>query len=189
MISRGLSVFALVLAAASSPSESPQQARSYPIKVDPSEVYEFPRLAIKSQGFELETGPATVVPIACEPGVTGFVVLGSGTFKYAPPGGQPFEGQFRAAMLRFNPKDQPALLPLTNGKTVTDGGAAELSQHVLRGVFRHCWHRGMEALIPPEGSIAAVLYSREHGDVLVSDDGRTAVVHSFTERKTLYERK
>jgi hypothetical protein len=34
-----------------------------------------------------------------------------------------------------------------------------------------------------------VLYSREYGDLLISDDGKNRVVHNFTSRKTLYEKK
>jgi hypothetical protein len=34
-----------------------------------------------------------------------------------------------------------------------------------------------------------VLYSKEHGDLLISTDGRTATAYSFTDRKVLYEKK
>jgi len=46
-----------------------------------------------------------------------------------------------------------------------------------------------QALIPTKGSISAVLYSRDHGDLLISTDKQTAIVYNFTERKTLYQRK
>ena len=56
-------------------------------------------------------------------------------------------------------------------------------------VFGHCWHRGKEALIPPSGAISAVLYSKDHGDLIISDDKQTATVFNFTERKALYQKK
>jgi hypothetical protein len=39
------------------------------------------------------------------------------------------------------------------------------------------------------GAFAAVLYSKEHGDLLISDAGKEIVAFNFTERKALYERK
>ena len=44
-------------------------------------------------------------------------------------------------------------------------------------------------LIPSKGAFAAVLYSKEHGDLLISDAGKEIVAFNFTERKGLYERK
>ena len=49
--------------------------------------------------------------------------------------------------------------------------------------------RRQEVLIPTKGAFAAVLYSQEHGDLLISDDERTAVAYSFSDRKPLYEKK
>ncbi len=64
-----------------------------------------------------------------------------------------------------------------------------MSRHLLNTAFGHCWHSGKDALIPPAGSLAAVLYAKEYGDLLISVDDRTAVAHDFTSRKTLYEKK
>jgi hypothetical protein len=49
--------------------------------------------------------------------------------------------------------------------------------------------QSQEVLIPSKGAFAAVLYSREHGDLLISDAGKEVVAFSFTDRKALYERK
>ena len=40
-----------------------------------------------------------------EPGVTGMMLIGNGTFRFKPRDGAPLEGNFRAAMPRFNPKN------------------------------------------------------------------------------------
>ena len=48
---------------------------------------------------------------------------------------------------------------------------------------------GHEVLIPAKGAIATVLYSKEHGDLLISEAGNEKVAFNFTNRKTLYERK
>ena len=70
-----------------------------------------------------------------------------------------------------------------------------MSRHMLATVLRHCYQstkeggRRIEVLIPSKGAFAAVLYSKEHGDLLISDAGKEIVAFNFTERKALYGRK
>jgi len=163
--------------------------RSYPITIDPSQVREFSSLTIDFAGFEVRGKDITVIPISTEVGLTGVVLFGSGTYVYAPAPAESFTGEFRAAMLRFNPADADAIIKLSDGKAVVDKGASELAKVLLASVFRHCYHSGMEALIPSEGAIAADVISRELGDVLFSIDDKTAIVYNFSDRKMLYEKK
>ena len=143
----------------------------------------------------MQTGPVSVVPIATERGITGAMMIGNGTFRYTPEKDTSIEGQCRAAMLRFNPGEQAAIVPLGRGKRVGDRGVSEMSRHMLQVVIRHCWQsskeggRRQEVLIPPRGAFAAVLYSKEHGDLLISFGDRAATAYDFTGRKTLYEKK
>jgi RNA polymerase sigma factor (sigma-70 family) len=183
----------------SPPAKAKDQAAdpmaSYPFKIDPDDVYEFPELTIDYREFHLKTGAVSVVPISTERGITGVMVIGNGTFRNAPEKGKEFEGQSRAVMLRFNPEEQPAIVPLEKGKRVRDLGISEMSRHLLQVVIRHCWQsskdggRRQEVLIPPKGSFAAVLYTKEHGDLLISGDERISTIFNFTDRKTLYEKK
>ena len=179
----------LVPRPAPEPEPAAEDMTPYPITLRPDRVYESPGLAIEVRGVQIRSGPVAIVPIATEKGITGAVVIGDGTFRFSPPGGNPIEGHFRAAMLRINPADQARLVPLDESKRVADRAAFEMSRHLLNDVFGHCWHSGKDALIPPAGSLSAVLYSKEHGDLLISDDGKNPVVHSFTDRKTLYQKK
>ncbi len=171
------------------PDPADEDRTPYPIELKPDKVYESPGLAIEVRGIQIRSGPVVIVPIECSKGITGAVILGDGTFRFAPEGAKPIEGHFRAAMLRINPADQAKLVPLDAAKRVTDRAAFEMSRHLLNTVFGHCWHSGKDALIPPVGNLSAVLYSKEHGDLLISDDGKNSVAHSFTARKTLYEKK
>jgi hypothetical protein len=116
------------------------------------------------------------------------MLLGDGEFAFAPAGGEAIRGKLRAAMLRFHLADQARILPLENGNVMTDRAAHEISQHLLGNVFRHCYHSGMNALIPDAGSLAANVYSRTHGDLLISTALEVAVVHCFTDGKTLHKR-
>jgi hypothetical protein len=162
---------------------------SYPFKLDPDKVREYPELTLKFRNFQLSTGPVAVVPIVCERGTTGAMILGNGKFQFKPEKGKSFDGAFRAVVLRFNPADQAAIISLDKGKKVRDVGATEMSRQMLATALRHCYHRGNEVLIPAKESFAAVLYSKEHGDLLISDAGKEVVAFNFTSRKTLYERK
>jgi hypothetical protein len=123
------------------------------------------------------------------------MLIGNGKFQFTPANEKPIEGYFRAAMLRFNPNVQPALIALDKGKTLRDLGATEMAQHMLRTVLRHCYQsskeggRRIEVLIPPKGALAAVLYSKEHGDLLVSIHEKGAVAHNFTSNESIYEQK
>src|SRR4051794_2665688 len=92
-------------------------------------------------------------------------------------------------MLRFNPEDADAILKLTEGKPINDKGAAEMGRHLLASTFRHCYHRGQDALVPPKDAIAVDLYSREHGNLLISADKKVAVIYNFTERAEMYAKK
>jgi hypothetical protein len=162
---------------------------SYPITIDSNQSREFSSLAVDFANLKLRGKSITVIPISVEIGMTGAVLIGDGRYNYTPKAGKNFSGRFHAAMLRFNPNDADSIIKLSAAESAVDKGASELARAVLAATFRHCYHRGQEALIPPEGAIAADLFSRELGDVLISADGKTAVVYSFTDRKMLYEKK
>jgi hypothetical protein len=90
-------------------------------------------------------------------------------------------------MLRFNPNKLDEILPLEKVPVTTDRAVQEMSNRLLKESFRRCWQSGSEALIPDEGSFAVVVYSREHGELLISISKKSAVVYNFSDRKKLYE--
>jgi hypothetical protein len=163
--------------------------QSYPITVSATKARWFDTLSVQFAKLKLEGKEILAVPIATEVGVTGAVLIGRGKYNYEPEPGKPFAGDFHAVMLRFNPKDADAVINLSAGKAVADRGAAELAKAILGMSFRHCYHAGEEALIPGEKALAADLFSRQLGEVLFSGDDTTAIVHNFSTRKTLYEKK
>lgn len=170
-------------------AQAQQPLKSYPITLKADDVHEFEELSIASNGLQLSGEELRVVPIRCEVGVTGAMVLGKGKFRFEPREGEAIEGEFRCAMLRFSPEDQQAVLPLDKGKVTTDYASHEMSRHLLNGVFGHCYHRGMEALIPDRDAFAANFYSTTHGDLLISTTPQEQIAHNFTTKKTLYKGK
>src|SRR5258708_4336301 len=101
-----MSLVAVVVATAFGENEKPARPQSYLITMQANEVREFAPLEISHGGLQLSSEGISGIPISCEAGVTGMVLIGNGTFRFAPAGGAAIEGHFRAAMLRFNPKDQ-----------------------------------------------------------------------------------
>lgn len=180
---------AVVVATAYGQNEKAQRPKSYPIQLNADDVREFGTLKINYAGVELSSAGVSGIPISCGAGITGMMLVGNGTFRFAPPEGSAIEGAFRAAMLRFNPQDQRSILPLDNVPKVTDRGIQEMSSHLLKQAFRHCWQANGDALIPDEGSLSVVLYCKEHGDLLISTGKSGIVVHNFSKRETLFEKK
>jgi hypothetical protein len=178
---------AVVVVEAHGQQANPARPESYPITLKADEVREFAPLKIDYAGLQLSSTAASVIPIKVDPGVTGLMLIGNGTFRFAPPEGEPFEGNFRAVMLRFNPKNQTEVLPIETVSATTDRAVYEISNRLLKESFSRCWHSGPDALIPDEDSLAAVVYSREHGELLISISKKKTVVYSFSDRKKLYE--
>ena len=170
-------------------SQGQEKPKAYSITLKADDVHVMSELTIESNGLTFGGKDLLVVPIRCERGITGAMVLGNGNFSYSAKDGFEIKGMFRAAMLRFDPADQPKLLPLDNGQVITDHAAREMSQHLLNNVFRHCWHSGMDALIPDSESFIANVYSTTHGDLLISTGPKSTIVHNFTSGETLYPKK
>ena len=188
-ITRILHVAAIVCGV-SAFSLSQDKPKAYPITLQADDVHEFAELSVELNGLTLSAKDILAIPIRCEKGITGAMLLGIGEFRFSPIDGDEIKGEFRAAMLRFNPDDQPKVLPLDKATTITDHAAHEMSRHLLNNVFRHCWQSGGEdAMIPDAGSFVANVYSKAHGDLLISTGPRANVVQNFTSGESVYPKK
>jgi hypothetical protein len=180
-------VAALLVVAA--PLVAQETPKSYPITFQADDVHTIANLSIELNDLKLTGSNMIVIPIRCQPGITGAMLIGKGDYEFAPADGDAIKGVFRAAMLRLNPVDQPKLLPINDGEATTDYAVHEMGRHMLDNVFRHCWHSGMDALIPDAGSLVANVYSTTQGDLPISTGPTSSVVHSFTDKATLYTKK
>ena len=162
---------------------------SYPITISAGEVREFSKLSIDIDKLKLQGDGIAVVPISIESGVTGVVLIGNGKYSNAPEDGTNLKGGSEQRCCDSIRRMRIRLLRLSNGKTEADKGAAELAEHIVAATFRHCYHRGMDALVPAEKAIAATLYSQEIGDVLISITDKDSVVYNFTNQAKLYKKK
>ncbi len=188
-VEQGLITKGEVAQSAGAPAAATDSSKPYAIELNADNVREFPALTVAFGKLKLQGQGITVVPISTAAGVTGAVLIGSGSYSYMPAAGQEFAGHFRAGMLRFNPQDAEAIIKLADGKAVADKGAVELARAVLKSTFGHCYHAGQQALIPSQGAIAADLFSQELGEVLMSGDDKVDIVFDFTARNQLYSAK
>ena len=53
---------------------------------------------------------------------------------------------------------------------------------ILKSTFKHCYHSGMDALIPEKDAYAINFFSPRIGEVLVSHDKKEIIYYNFTLR-------
>jgi hypothetical protein len=170
--------------------EKPQlDMTPYPIKLPADATRTVAKLSVDFGKLQMNGDDIAAIPVTCERGTTGIVLIGNGTFHYAPEADKKFDGRFHAALLRFNPKDLDKILKLDSEKKTDDKGAYEMARALLPRAVNHSWQSNGDALIPPEQTFSAVLNSPEYGDLLISAGPKDAVVYDFTDRKSLYEKK
>jgi hypothetical protein len=122
-------------------------------------------------------------PIVTDVGTTGMTVVAPGHVVMKLGDAVPIiVADIHAVMLRLNPADLEQVFTAENAQTHQDPGFAAMARSITMGVFKHCWHSGWNALIPPTGSVSVDFLSRQHGDVLAWDNGREYGAFNFTTR-------
>lgn len=112
LTARTIIAVALAMIICSTSQVSVEAPQSYPITLEPNNVHEFANLSIQQNGVTLSGTDILVVPIRCELGVSGAMLLGKGEFTFARDKGDEIKGVFLAAMRRFAPADHAmALIP------------------------------------------------------------------------------
>ena len=164
-------------------------SESYPIELKPDDVYHITKLAIEINNLRITADAVTVMPIRCEKGITGCMILGDGQFHFSPDGKADLKGQFRGGMFRFNPAQQEQFIQFDKAKATTDRATHAMCSHLLKPLFNHCWQSNGKALIPDTNVFAVCLYSKDHGDILISTQEDSFVVYNFSNRKRLYADK
>ncbi|MGD0088321.1 MAG: hypothetical protein ABSE73_00180 [Planctomycetota bacterium] len=160
----------------------------YPVLLKQSEVYQNQNFKFQRAGFEMEFKDVRLVMVDSEKGVTGAVLLGEGTFSFAHKTYK-LGGQVSAALLRFNPDEYQALTQVDKAQRLADLGVYELGRSVWNSVARYCWQgdNGRLAMLPPKGQLSVILYTKDHGNVLISQDSKEVIVWGITEKKDLYK--
>lgn len=126
------------------------------------------------------------IPIVTEVGVTGMTVVAPGQMTMKLGDNEPvIDSAVHAVMLRYNPADKDHVFATESPQPVEDPGLVAMANSLTMGVFRHCWHRGWEALIPPAGSATVACYAKGPGDAMAWDNGTEYGAYSFTTKTEL----
>jgi len=160
---------------------------SYKWDMPADPVQSFDSAAIAHGSIDVTFEKGCCVPIvAADVGVTGFTVIAPGHITMQVGNGDPIiDADIHGLMVRFNPADLEHVFAAENAQTQEDPGFATMAKNVTMGVFRHCWHRSWDALIPPPGSVSIDCFSKADGDVLCWDNGTEYGAYNFTTRTEL----
>ena len=88
-------------------------------------------------------------------------------------------------MIRCNPSDYSGMVAIKGSEELIDEDFYSMSLVLLKRIFRHCYHDGMDALIPAKGDFAVIFLSGKQGDILASYSPREKVVFSYSTNKKL----
>jgi hypothetical protein len=174
-----------------------QEQSSYRWDMPVEEVAVFDGLTYTSDTITVTFGEGYCGPIVVQlpdeagqnqPAVTGLEVLAAGTVKVEQAGEVLFEDDIYGAMFRFHPDDYEALIVVEGREARPEAGLRKLLLHACAGSFRRFWHRGMEAFVPPQGTVAAYVYSAQHGGVMLYHNERELVGYSMDTQSDLFRR-
>jgi len=182
-------LFAVCILCADAAVFAQNATESFRVTLKPDDVHQIARIDFEANGLRITADDVTVVPIRCDKGITGCIILGDGEFHFKPDGQPDLKGHFRGGMFRFNPADQKQFLPLETAQVRTDHAVYAMSSHLLKPLFNHCWQSNGKALIPDSGAFAASLYAKDHGDLLISTQNDSFAVYNFSKRQRLYAEK
>ena len=144
--------------------------------------YKAKSLSFKTDSVTFTANNCRILEIKTISGVTGYYVEGDANIQVKT---KEMNEKCTAAMLRFNPLDADSLVIIENLKELQDDEFVKSSLTVLKSTFRHCYHSGMDAIIPDSGVYAVNFFSPRIGEVLVSHDKKEMVYYNFTLRTKL----
>jgi hypothetical protein len=160
-------------------------SQAYPIKLEQAITFE--SLSVSVNRVLLHAGKGALVLIECEKGITGAVVLASGSFSFATKDTQSIHDTFTNALLRFNPADYSDFIALVGAKPGSQAELIDQTTTVLRGAFRRLYHKGNDALIPDAGILGCVVTADNLGELIISEGGDRSGVFSMRDRRALFD--
>lgn len=159
-----------------------QDLNAEKVQWDNPAVYSASLVHFQTNEVEMTMKNCRLLEIESASGVSGFYITGKGTITIAA---ENITVNISGFMLRCNPADLLSFLSVSDKKTVDDAGFVVQAMQVLKSMFRHCFHSGMDALIPDRKIYAINFLGAKYGDVLASNYEDKFLVYSFTEKRKL----
>jgi hypothetical protein len=160
-------------------------SQAYPIKVE--KAIAFTSLTVSLNRISLQMGKGKLAFIECEKGVTGVVLIASGSFSFATKDTQSIHDTFTNALLRFNPSDYAEFIAPVGVQESSQAELLEQTTNVLERSFKRLYHKGSNASIPNVGVLAGVLFTDNLGDIIINEGGERPIIYSLNDRRALYD--
>ena len=142
-------------------------------------IFKAKSFTFKSDSVLFESKNCKIFEIRTLSGITGYFVESDATIQIKTKG---LNEKCSAAMFRFNPADVDSLIQIKNLEEIQDDAFFNKSLKVLKSTFRHCYHSGMDAMIPDKEAYAIDFFSPRIGEVLVSHNEKEIIYYNFTLR-------
>lgn len=142
-------------------------------------IYKAKTFIFKTDSIHFIANNCKIFEIRTLSGVTGYYLEGKANISIET---KKLEEKCTAAMIRINPMDLDSLIKIENLKEIKDDEFVSVSLTVLKSTFRHCYHSGMDAIIPDIKEYAINFFSPRIGEVLVSQDKKEIIYYNFTLR-------
>jgi hypothetical protein len=144
-------------------------------------MYSTESIVVKTEFAELSCKNCKYIEIKTESGLTGIFITGEGEYKVPEKN---ISDKFYSCMVRFNPADYGKIMQIEGIKKHMSEQDIQASVQQLKAVFKHCYHAGMNALIPPQGAYAMNFTGGNYKDLLVSTAPEKKVVFDFATAKS-----
>lgn len=153
---------------------------------DTAKTFSATEVRIKTTEATVNCRNCKVFEVETASGITGIYILGEGIFELTP---KDIKDEFTGCLIRCNPAEYNSLVSYKKKETLNDKGFYEMAAISLKSLFRHSYHRGMDAILPSPGSYSLDFLSVKHGNLLASFSPKTKVIYNFTEKRMLYQKE
>jgi hypothetical protein len=147
-----------------------------------AKVFTAKNIVFKSDEISLVSSNCKYLEIRTQSGITGIFILGFASIRIKSKN---FSDSVQACLIRFNPSDMKSFLTINSPQETVDIGSAELSKSILKDSFTHCYHSGLDAILPKSGYYALNFFSKTGGDLLATYGNKKLILFSFTKEKEL----
>ncbi|MFN0189252.1 MAG: hypothetical protein ACKVQV_11175 [Bacteroidia bacterium] len=156
-----------------------QAYKTEPVEWLTPKIYKAKSFTFKSDSVLFKAKNCKIFEIHTNSGVTGYYLEGDAVINIET---KQLNEKCTAAMFRFNPIDKDSLITFENQKETHDDKYFNSTLNILKSTFRHCYHAGMDAIIPDQHDYAVDFFSPKLGEVLVSHDKKEIFYYNFTLR-------
>ena len=146
------------------------------------QVYTVAIFDFESNDVKYNCTACKVLELKTISGVTGYYISGKGKIQIT---GKNISENVSSCMIRFNPGELKTFIKTKELNQTTDKGFVITSTQILEKSFRHCYHDGMDALIPETKSYALNFFGDKLGEVLAGYYRNELLLYSFTEKRKL----